>query len=56
MESLGNKMASMGLPLRKIYTLSNPVVNTQRCLCIQLLSQGDCKLKEIVEQVIKNNL
>lgn len=51
-----NKMITFGLPLRKIYTLNNPKVNTQRCLCTHLLSQGDCRLKEIVEHIRKNEL
>ena len=56
MNGYGDKLASLGLSLRKIHQLSNPVVNTQRCICNQLLNQGDCKLKEIVEQVRRSNL
>ena len=51
-----NKMLTFGLPLRKIHTLTNPKANPRRCLCTQLLNQGDCLLKDIVEHVRKNEL
>lgn len=53
--SLVKGLVQSGLPKAKLNNLimvngDNPKM-LRRCLCTQLLSQGDCELKEVVKQV-----
>jgi KaiC/GvpD/RAD55 family RecA-like ATPase len=56
-----DKLLKNGMPAGKLTMLvgqkQEPTISfLRRCLCTQIISQGDCRLGEIVRQVRMDNL